>query len=149
VIQGLATAYLDPWVGGAVGAVLPFVIMLLILLVKPTGCSGGARSRGFDAMDPAGVFAVRYAQDRALVRTRKQWLALAILLGALALMPLVVGPRLVAVGNIMLISAIVVVGLQICNGYAGQVNLARPRSWAWGRTPPRCSPRSSGCRSCW
>jgi branched-chain amino acid transport system permease protein len=40
VIQGLATAYLDPWVGGAVGSVLPFVIMLLILLVKPTGLYG-------------------------------------------------------------------------------------------------------------
>jgi len=40
VIQGLATAYLDPLVGGAVGSVLPFVIMLLILLVKPTGLFG-------------------------------------------------------------------------------------------------------------
>jgi len=76
-------------------------------------------------MDPAGVFAVRYAQDRALVRTRKQWIALAIFLAALALLPLLAGPRLVAVGNIMLISAIVVVGLQICNGYAGQVNLGQ------------------------
>lgn len=76
-------------------------------------------------MDPAGVFAVRYAQDRALIRTRKQWLALALFVGALAVLPLVAGPRLVAVGNIMLISAIVVVGLQICNGYAGQVNLGQ------------------------
>ncbi len=40
VIQGLATAYLDPLVGGAVGSVLPFVIMLLILLVRPTGLFG-------------------------------------------------------------------------------------------------------------
>ena len=76
-------------------------------------------------MDPAGVFAVRYAQDRALVRTRKQWIALALLLGALAVLPLVVGPRLIAVANIMLITGIVVVGLQICTGYAGQVNLGQ------------------------
>lgn len=40
VIQGLATAYLDPVVGGAVGSVLPFVIMLLILLIRPTGLFG-------------------------------------------------------------------------------------------------------------
>lgn len=40
VIQGLATAYLDPIVGGAVGSVLPFVIMLLILLIRPTGLFG-------------------------------------------------------------------------------------------------------------
>jgi branched-chain amino acid transport system permease protein len=76
-------------------------------------------------MDPAGVFAVRYSQDRALVRTRKQWLALALFVGALALLPLAAGPRLIAVANIMLISAIVVVGLQICTGYAGQVNLGQ------------------------
>ena len=40
IVQGLATAYLDPIVGGAVGSVLPFVIMLLILLVRPTGMFG-------------------------------------------------------------------------------------------------------------
>jgi len=40
VVQGLATAYLDPIVGGAVGSVLPFVIMLIVLLVRPTGMFG-------------------------------------------------------------------------------------------------------------
>lgn len=76
-------------------------------------------------MDPAGVFAVRYSQDRALIRTTKQWIALAIFMAAMALIPIVVGPRLIAIFNIMLISAIVVVGLQICTGYAGQVNLGQ------------------------
>ncbi len=76
-------------------------------------------------MDPAGVFAVRYAKDRALIRTRKQWIALAVFLAAFALLPVLVGPRLIAVANIMLISAVVVVGLQICTGYAGQVNLGQ------------------------
>jgi branched-chain amino acid transport system permease protein len=76
-------------------------------------------------MDPAGVFAVRYAQDRALFRTRKQWIALAIFLIAMLLLPVVLGPRLIAIANIMLINAVVVVGLQICTGYAGQVNLGQ------------------------
>lgn len=40
VVQGLAMAYLDPWVGGAVGSILPFVIMLAILFVRPTGMFG-------------------------------------------------------------------------------------------------------------
>ncbi len=40
IVQGLATAYLDPIVGGAVGSVLPFVIMLIVLLVRPTGMFG-------------------------------------------------------------------------------------------------------------
>jgi branched-chain amino acid transport system permease protein len=76
-------------------------------------------------MDPAGVFAVRYAQDRALLRTRKQWIALGIFMAAMAVLPFAVGPRLIAIANIMLISAIVVVGLQMCTGYAGQVNLGQ------------------------
>ncbi len=40
VVQGLAIAYLDPMVGGAVGSVLPFVIMLGILFIRPTGMFG-------------------------------------------------------------------------------------------------------------
>ena len=40
VLTGLAVAYLDPWVGGAVGSVLPFLIMLGILFIRPTGMFG-------------------------------------------------------------------------------------------------------------
>ena len=40
VVQSLASAYLDPLVGGALGSVIPFVIMLLVLLIRPTGMFG-------------------------------------------------------------------------------------------------------------
>lgn len=40
VIQGLASAYLDPLVGGALGTVFPFIIMLVVLLIRPTGMFG-------------------------------------------------------------------------------------------------------------
>lgn len=40
IIQGLVTAYLDPIVGGAIGAVFPFIIMLSILFIRPTGMFG-------------------------------------------------------------------------------------------------------------
>ena len=40
VVQSLAVAYLDPLVGGAVGSILPFVIMLGILVIRPTGVVG-------------------------------------------------------------------------------------------------------------
>ncbi len=76
-------------------------------------------------MDPAGVFAVTYAKDRALIRTPRQWIALGLFVAFLCVLPLMAGPRVIAVSNIMLISAIVVVGLQICTGYAGQVNLGQ------------------------
>lgn len=76
-------------------------------------------------MDPAGVFATSFAQDQALIRTRKQAIALALFLILLALLPFFVGPRLIAVVTVMLINAVVVVGLQINTGYAGQVNLGQ------------------------
>jgi branched-chain amino acid transport system permease protein len=40
VIQSLASAYLDPIVGGALGSVFPFIIMLVVLLIRPTGMFG-------------------------------------------------------------------------------------------------------------
>jgi len=40
VAQGLATAYLDPIIGGSIGTVMPFIIMLGILLIRPTGLFG-------------------------------------------------------------------------------------------------------------
>jgi branched-chain amino acid transport system permease protein len=40
MIQGVVAAYLDPIVGGAVSSVFPFIIMLIILFVRPTGLFG-------------------------------------------------------------------------------------------------------------
>ncbi len=40
VAQSLATNYLDPLVGGALGTVVPYLIMLGILLIRPTGLFG-------------------------------------------------------------------------------------------------------------
>lgn len=76
-------------------------------------------------MDPSGIFSTSYARDSALVRTRAQWLALALFGAALLLYPWLASPRLVAVANLMLVTAIVVVGLQITTGYAGQINLGQ------------------------
>lgn len=40
IAQGWASGYLDPIVGGSVGAVFPYLIMLLILFIRPTGLFG-------------------------------------------------------------------------------------------------------------
>ena len=76
-------------------------------------------------MDPAGVFATSFARDQAFIRTGKQAFCLAIFVFALLVLPELVGPRLVAVVTAMMITAVVAVGLQICTGYAGQVNLGQ------------------------
>jgi branched-chain amino acid transport system permease protein len=40
IIQSLVAAYVDPKIGGAASNIVPFVFMLLILLVRPTGLFG-------------------------------------------------------------------------------------------------------------
>jgi branched-chain amino acid transport system permease protein len=39
-LAALVAAYLDPMIGGAASSIVPFVFMLLILLVRPTGLFG-------------------------------------------------------------------------------------------------------------
>jgi len=40
IASGLATLYLDPLIGGSVSTVFPYLIMLAILFVRPTGLFG-------------------------------------------------------------------------------------------------------------
>ena len=40
VIQSLVAAYVDPKLGGAASSIVPFLFMLVILLVRPTGLFG-------------------------------------------------------------------------------------------------------------
>ena len=40
VSQGLAEHFLDPMFQGGVGEVFPFVVMIIILLIRPTGLFG-------------------------------------------------------------------------------------------------------------
>jgi len=76
-------------------------------------------------MDPSGIFSTSYRQDRRLVRTKWQVLTLLAFIALLFFAPLFASPRVIAIGNVMLISAVVAVGLQICTGYAGQINLGQ------------------------
>ena len=76
-------------------------------------------------MDPAGVFATSFAKDQALIRTRSQAVALGVFIIALFALPLYGDVRSVAVVTSMLITAVVVVGLQINTGMAGQINIGQ------------------------
>ena len=76
-------------------------------------------------MDPSGIFSTSYRSDRRVVRTRWQALLLALLLVLMFSAPYLASPRIVAILNVMLISSVVAVGLQICTGYAGQINLGQ------------------------
>lgn len=76
-------------------------------------------------MDASGVFFTDYAGDRRLIRTRAQWASLATFLVAVLLLPWVAPDRWISVGYAIFITAIAVIGLQICTGYAGQINLGQ------------------------
>jgi branched-chain amino acid transport system permease protein len=76
-------------------------------------------------MDPSGIFFTSYSGDRSLVRTRAQWAGLLALLLVLVTLPTWASERWVSIGYTTFITAVAVVGLQICTGYAGQINLGQ------------------------
>lgn len=77
------------------------------------------------AMLPSGVFFRSYAAERALVRTRPQSIALAMLLITLALLPLVLNDYLLGVLTLAGVTLVAVLGLHITVGLAGQLNLGQ------------------------
>ena len=76
-------------------------------------------------MDPAGVFATSFVRDQALIRTRKQGIALVLFILVLFGLPLLTDVRTVAVVTSMMITVVVVMGLQINTGLAGQINIGQ------------------------
>ena len=76
-------------------------------------------------MEASGVFFTSYAGDRSLVRTRPQWIALLLLVLVLLALPWLAPERWISIGYTIFITAVAVVGLQVCTGYAGQINLGQ------------------------
>lgn len=76
-------------------------------------------------MDPAGVFSTSFAKDQALIRTRKQAITLVLFVTLMFALPFLADARVVAVMTSILITSVVVLGLQINTGLAGQINLGQ------------------------
>jgi branched-chain amino acid transport system permease protein len=74
---------------------------------------------------PGGVHAETYAQDRALIKTPPQWLWFLTLLAFLLLLPTLGTGKIVGIANVIGITVVAVVGLQITSGYAGQINMGQ------------------------
>ena len=49
VAQGLAAGYLDPLIGGSVSAVFPYLVMVAILFLRPSGLFGSAEVARLEA----------------------------------------------------------------------------------------------------
>ena len=74
---------------------------------------------------PGGVFAETYAEDRALIRTSGQWTWFLLLVAGLVLLPAFASGRIIAIANVIGITLVAVIGLQITSGYAGQINMGQ------------------------
>jgi len=77
-------------------------------------------------MRPGGYFDINYAQSMAILRTRFQWVVFILFLLALFfLVPFIAGRLWLSVLNMMAITVIAALGLNILTGYTGQINLGQ------------------------
>ncbi len=76
-------------------------------------------------MLPCGTYPRKYEEDKAIIRTRLQWLLFVLFLILLFTAPLFLPTRYVSMLNVTAIVLIAVVGLQLTIGYCGQVNLGQ------------------------
>lgn len=74
---------------------------------------------------PGGVYSETYAQDRALIRTPGQWTWFVLFMAALLVLPAFAGGRVIGIVNVIGITLVAVVGLQITSGLAGQINMGQ------------------------
>ena len=83
-------------------------------------------------MRPCGVFDMTYEKDIAIVRTWQHWTISLAAIGVLFLLPLFIPYYFMNLINYILITAIVVMGLQIVMGYCGQISFGQPAFMAVG-----------------
>ena len=74
---------------------------------------------------PGGVYSETYAQDQALIRSPGQWAWFIALMIVIALLPLIVSGRIVGIANVIGVTLVAVIGLQMTSGFAGQINMGQ------------------------
>ncbi|MBM3167406.1 MAG: branched-chain amino acid ABC transporter permease, partial [Chloroflexi bacterium] len=84
------------------------------------------------ALRPCGTYDQSYAQDMAILRTRLQWILLVVGLVILFTAPLYLPGRWLNLMNLIGISLIAVLGLNILTGYCGQISLGQAAFMAVG-----------------
>ncbi len=124
VVGQLATAYVSSLFSSAIALGL----LLLVLIVKPSGLLAGAAARRGDVRDEARVWT-----HITRLRPGVAWGGSAVLLAALLALPLVIGSPGVLSGLVIAgILFIALVGLDVVMGYAGQANLGQAGFMAVG-----------------
>jgi branched-chain amino acid transport system permease protein len=83
-------------------------------------------------MLPCGVYNERYAQDMAVVRTKRHWAILILAILFLYLFPVFNFEYFISLINYLSITIIIVLGLQIVTGFCGQVSFGQASFMAIG-----------------
>lgn len=73
--------------------------------------------------NPCGTYNESYAQDMAILRTRFQWLMAVAGIVFVACVPLIIPAGIVHALNMMLLTAVAALGLNILTGYCGQISI--------------------------
>ena len=81
---------------------------------------------------PGGVFDIDYVHDVAVIRTRNQWLIFLAFMACLFFLPMVVKEQTTYLFNLLMVSVISVVGLQLLTGYCGQISIGHAAFMAVG-----------------
>ncbi len=77
------------------------------------------------ALLPCGVHSTTYQEDHAYIKTTPQWVCFIAFMIILILLPSLISMRFIGIINVVGITAIAVMGLQIVTGYGGQVNMGQ------------------------
>lgn len=81
---------------------------------------------------PCGIFNTRYEKDMAIFRTTEHWIWLLLVTGLFFCLPLFVSNRFLSILNIIFITIICVMGINIVTGYCGQLNVGQSAFMAVG-----------------
>lgn len=74
---------------------------------------------------PGGIYSETYAQDQSLIRSRGQWVWFIAFMIAIAVLPFIVSGRIVGIANVIGVTLVAVIGLQLTSGFAGQINIGQ------------------------
>jgi len=83
-------------------------------------------------MGAPGVFDKTYQKDIAIIRTCQHWMILIVTIAFLSTIPLFASYYFINLLNNIFVTVIVVLGLQIVTGYAGQISFGQPAFMAVG-----------------
>ena len=125
VVEALAAGYLDPVVGGGTKDFAPYVLMILMLMIRPYGSvrPPAHRARVMFYRE-AGVFKTSYAADMALMPLpNTRWAAVAFAVLFIGITPAVADEYTLSILNLILIAVVGAIGLNILVGYTDQVSI--------------------------